>query len=47
VLRIDGDQGGALRGRLKVYAPGEELEHDLTADCVYAKDGTGSRSLLQ
>jgi len=31
VLRIDRDQGGALRGRLKVYAPGEELENDLTA----------------
>jgi hypothetical protein len=31
VLRIDRDQGGVLRGRLKVYAPGEELENDLTA----------------
>ncbi len=31
VLRIDLDQGGVLRGRLKVYAPGEEVENDLTA----------------
>jgi hypothetical protein len=31
VLRIDRDHGGALRGRLKVYMPIEELENDLTA----------------
>ena len=30
ILRIDRDSAGALRGRLKVYAPGEELENDLT-----------------
>jgi hypothetical protein len=31
VLRIDRDQSGAVRGRLKVYMPNEELESDLTA----------------
>lgn len=31
VLRIDRDRAGGLRGRLKVYAPSEELENDLTA----------------
>jgi dienelactone hydrolase len=37
VLRIDRDQNGTLVGRLKVYAPAEEVENDLTA---IAWDGT-------